>query len=286
MQQARNTARQKKRHAERRRICRRRRFVEQAMATIAPDIFLPEEAVDLFFGPLTDAKRAVKRAGRRQLVTAAGEYFLEPAIQTGKGPPSAPRPVHVISRLNGSAIFPPLVPSQIHLAAISVDEILAALRIHYHDSPPHHLLDALATVSGMGWESCAEILLAHKLLKHPIDRHDLAATRSARSFWNQYCHARVRYSALVFRKEILRFQGDWGYFEDTELVRLLPGITIPAKLRREHYLTNWLKEGDQVSLDVYAASTFVPLFQHPFLDRFNPLRFGKPRPDRDWPVAA
>ena len=93
-----------------RRIRRRRRFVEQAMATIDPDILSPKEAFDLFFGPLPVAKRALRRAARRQSVISPSEHLLPRAIQNRPQFPQAPRPVRVLSRLKRSGIFPPLVP--------------------------------------------------------------------------------------------------------------------------------------------------------------------------------
>lgn len=258
-----------------RRIRRRQRFVEQAFAIVAPEFFLPYEAIEILFGPLPVAKRALRRAARRQSVIAPSEHLLPRAIQNRPEFPQAPRPVRVLSRLNRSGIFPPLVPSEIHLKALSVHELLTTLRLRYRESAPHHLLDALATASGLLWENCAEILLGHQLITNPIDPIEIAAARDARSFWIQYEQGRARYSALVTANQIPEFVGDWAHFEDTELVRLLPGMIIPTRLKREHYLTNWLAGANHFTLDVYGASTFAPLFQHQFPDRLNPLRFGK-----------
>src|SRR5205814_1700074 len=151
------------------------------------------------------------------------------------------------------------------------------LQSDYHGSPLHHLLDALATASGFSLESCAQILFIHKLVSAPIDFDDLAAIRAARSFWNQFAEGRGRYSALVIAKQVTEFQGDWAYFEDTQLESLLSGIIIPTRLKRDHYLTNHVVESSYSSLDVYAGSNLAPLFQHRFLQEFNPLFFGKPR---------
>ena len=67
--------------------------------------------------------------------------------------------------------------------------------------------------------------------------------------------------------QVREFQGDWAYFEDTQLESLLPGIIVPSRLKREHYLANYLVESDCSSLDVYAGSNLDPLFSAPVSSR-------------------
>jgi hypothetical protein len=275
-QKAENALDPKRSSRERRRNERREKFFQEAMVNVAPENFSPEESFDLLFGRWTEAKRAVKRAGRRQLIINSEGQFLPAPIQNGKNLSLLPRPVSVLSRLNRSSIFPPLVPIEIEIEAVSVTEILATLKVKYQKSPSHHLLDALATASGMPWEICAEILLANEPIPFSIEPDDLAAARLARAFWTQYGQGRARYSALVAAKGIPQFKGDWAFFDAVQFNILLPGIIIPRKLKREDYLTNWVSERNYFSLDVYAGSTAAPLFQHRFLNDFNPLSFGKP----------
>jgi hypothetical protein len=152
--------------------------------------------------------------------------------------------------------------------------------LRHYGSPPHRLLDGLATASGFSWETCAQILFNQRLISTSIDLHDLAATRDARSFWNQYGQGRACYFNLIMLGQVREFEGDWAYFEDTQLESLLPGIIVPSRLKREHYLANYVMESDCSSLDVYAGSNLDPLFQHRFLQEFNPLFFGEPRSER------
>ncbi len=266
------------RHAERRRTRRRKKFLAKALVSVAPEIFSPEEATDLLFGSLASAKRALRCAERRQVVAPADELCAPPSVQNPQNVPAAPRPLRVLSRLNRSSIFPPLVPDEIEVDALSVNEILATMQLKYQDTPAHRLLDAFATASGLSWEVCAQILLSRRLITKPIDSHDLVATRSAREFRNRYGQGRARYVVLLAAKGIREFQGDWAYFDDQEFQALLPGIIVPTKLKRDHYFTNLVSNGTHSSIDVYAVPTRSPLFQHPFLDDFNPLFFGKPRP--------
>jgi hypothetical protein len=267
----------RERHAERRRIRRRQQFLTQFGPTLAPENLSGEEATDFLFGSLTQAKRVVRSAERRQAVASAEGCYLPAPMPDPEDLPLAARPARVLSRLNRSLIFPPLLADQIKIDALKVSEILAALESEHQNAPAHCLLDALATASGLSWELCAQVLLHRKLLTMPIDRHDLVATQAAREFRNRYGEGRARYAVLLAERKIQKFQGDWSYFDRDQFQDLLPGIIVPTKLKRHHYLTNWVTNGKCSSIDVYAAPRGMPLFQHPFFDDFNPLFFGKPR---------
>jgi hypothetical protein len=271
----------RKRHAARRRTRRRQKFLAKELVTVAPEIFSPEEATDLLFGSLASAKRALRCAERRQVVAPADEHCLPRSVQNSENLPAAPQPVRVLSRLNRSSIFPPLVSDEIEIDALGVNEILATLHLKYQDTPAHRLLDSFATASGLSWEVCAEILLSRRLITKPIDCHDLIATRSAREFQNRYGQGRARHVVLLAATKVQEFQGDWAYFDDDQFQDLLPGIIVPMKLRRDHYFTNWVSNDNHSSVDVYVVPTRSPLFRHPFLDDFNPLFFGKPRLNGD-----
>jgi hypothetical protein len=269
------------RHAERRRIRRRQKFLAKALVSVAPEIFSPEEATDLLFASLASAKRALRCAERRQVVAPADQRCLPPPVQNSENLPAVSQPVRVLSRLNRSSIFPPLVSDEIEVEALSVNEILATFQLKYQDTPAHRFLDAFATASGLSWEVCAEILLSRRLITKPIDCHDLVATRSAREFHNRYGQGRARYAVFLAATKVQEFQGDWAYFDDDQFQDLLPGIIEPTKLKRDHYFTNWVSSDNHSSVDVYAVPTRLPLFRHPFLDDFNPLSFRKPRLNGD-----
>jgi hypothetical protein len=267
----------RKRHAERRRVRRRQEFLTKVGPTLVPENLSPEEATDFLFGSLAQAKRVARRAERRQTVASAEGCSLPGPIQNSENLPSVPRPARVLSRLNRSSIFPPLAADEIAIEALKINEILAALQSKHQNAPAHRLLDAFATASGLSWELCAEVLLRRKLITEPIDRHDLVAIQSAREFRYQYGQGRARYAVLLAEGKIQEFQGDWSYFDHDQFQDLLPGIIVPTKLKRHHYLANWVANGNYFSIDVYAAPTTAPLFQHPFLDDFNPLFSGKPK---------
>ena len=269
------------RHAERRRVRRRQKFLAKATVSVAPEIFSPEEATDLLFGSLTSAKRALRCAERRQVVAPADELCAPPPAQNSENLPAASQPVRVLSRLNRSSIFPPLVSDEVEVHAPSVNEILATFQLKYQDTRAHRLLDAFATASGLSGEVCAEILLSRRLITKPIDCDDLAATRSAREFHNRYGQGRARYAVFMAAMKVQEFQGDWAYFGDDQFQDLLPGIIVPTKLKRDHYFTNWVSSDNHSGVDVYTAPTRLPLFRHPFSDDFNPLFFGKPRLNGD-----
>jgi hypothetical protein len=246
-------------------------------------MFSPEESFQLVFGSSVDARRAFNRASRRQEVRPfAKEGLAEPGANL-RDLAFLPRPTRVLSRLNRSPVFPPLVLNDRQIDEVSIGRILAALRCTCDADPPHRLLDAFTRASGLSWEDCADLLFAYRLIPVPIDPADLNATRCARLFWNLYQEGRARYAALVAHQLIPPLVRDWAFFENTELERLLPGIVIPRKLKRQEYLTNWVGDAISFSLDVYAGSNDAPLFQHRFFDDFDPLVFGKPRPPAGLP---
>jgi hypothetical protein len=234
----------RRRHAERRRLHRRRKFVVEAASLIDPELLSGEEAIALFCGSFAEGRRVLKIIRRRQAAMRQEQVTTSPSSEQDCLP-VAPRPIRVLSRLNRSVVFPALVPKERQSGELSIFRILANLRESCRHWPAHRLLDALATASGLSWE--------------------------------HYEKARMRYRALQGKEDCPRFRGDWGYFESAQLESLLPGIIIPARLRRDDYLTNYVVRPDCDVLDVYAGSTRSPLFQHRFLNQFNPLFFGKPR---------
>ncbi len=263
-----------RRRAEQRSI-RRQNVVLRAIETVCPEVFSSKEVLRLLFGTLQQAERALRRAQDRQRVISADERFArDSVIQDGPELPALPRPRQFLSYLNRSRVFPPLVPAKIETGCDSIAEVLTILR---RDFPSHILLDALATRSGLSWPCCAEILMANGLIVSPIEPEDVQAIRDARLFWTLYYRGRARYSCLVRAAVMEPFSGMWGYFEYAQLERLLPGVIIPTKLKRHDYFTNYVSTGDDFSLDVYARSNMSPLFQHRFLNKFNPLFFGKPQ---------
>jgi hypothetical protein len=272
-------ARRREQYLRRRRFERRTKFLEHVYATVPPEALSPAEAAHLLIGGSAKARATFKRVSRRQFIANFKDTSPVGSENRGGGV-SAPRPAWVLSRLNRSPVFPPLVPPKVDIKLSSVAEILSSLRLMHPNSPPTVLLDVLATASGLSFECCAEILLASNLIERFLDAGDVAATRSAREFWNRYEQGRPRYFALVRATSAQQFRGDWAYFDEEELAALLPGIIIPTNLKRWEYITNYVRGTDYSSVDVYSGSNMAPLFQHRFLERFNPLVFGKPPSSR------
>ena len=261
------------------RIHRRDHLLRRAFTSLAPEMFSPEESFQLVFGSSLNARRAFNRANCRQGMRPFGKALAQ--SDANLQDLTLPRPRRILSRLNRSPVFPPLALNARQIDEVSMSRILAALRRNCEMDQPHRLLDAFHLASDLSWEDCAEILLAYRLIPLPIDPEDLNAIRRARLFWNLYQEGRARYAALVGPRLIPPLLGDWASFEDTELECLLPGIVIPRRLKRHEYLTNWIGDAISFSLDVHGGSNGAPLFQHRFPERFNPLRFGKPRQARD-----
>src|SRR5260370_7165018 len=138
----------------------------------------------------------------------------------------------------------------------------------------------LARASGFSLAFCNPLLFQCELIRTPMDGADLEAIRVAREFWTHYREGRRRYAALVAREKVSACEGDWAYFEDRDFEGLLPGVTVPTRLKRDHYFTNFIPDRNELSVDVYTVPALVALFRHPFLEDFNPLSFGKPPSER------
>lgn len=270
---AKRSIRRRHRHRDRRRQRRREGFVREVAASLTPELLSPEDAIELFCGRLTAARYALKRVRRSQLADSLPRRLAE-GVPCAPIPSAVLRPAPQLSRLNRSATFPPIVPKKITVDAVSAAEVLAIVRARFNTEPSHQLLDVFAVGTGLSWELSAEILWAHQLVGAPLTARQIAAVRSARLFWDQYSSGRTRFASLAAASHVPRFCGDWAYFDHADLESLLPGIVVPKRLKRYDYLTNYGLHASGFSLDVYAAPTVVPLFQHEFLDRFNPLSFG------------
>jgi hypothetical protein len=252
---------------------RRRLLLRSAFGSLGLELFSSEQLFQLMFGSSRAARLTLTRSRRRNGMRS----FAKKTRIDGR--PGLPRPNRVLSRLNRSSVFPPLVSNHDLIQEVAIGKILAALHRHRTIHPPHHLLDQLAVASRFPWKTCADLLYSTRTVDQKIDNHELEATGQARSFWNRFQHGRARYAHLVANGQIPRLMGDLSFFEASEFQCLLPGIVIPTRLRRHEYLTNWVRDGDSFSLDVYAGLDGAPLFRHPFEEQFNPLVFGRPRRD-------
>ena len=187
------------------------------------------------------------------------------------------QPNRNLSRLNRSHVFPSLVAPVTVIQESSVSRIVEILRWAVPSMPAHRLLDTLATASGFSRENSAEILLESRLISAAIAPDVISATREARDFWRAYSAGRERFANLVANGAVANFSGDWASFEHSEIEALLPGIFVPARLRRYDYLTNAIYVAGEFCLDVHAGLDARPLFRHPFPNAFSPLHYGRPR---------
>lgn len=253
---------------------RRRLLLSNAFRSLELEAFSPPELFQLICGSSRQARLTFTRSRTRNGVRA----FAKTA-RAERGLKLLPRPNRILSRLNRSSVFPPIVSNDHRIEELAAVNILASLHDYRNILPPHRLLDQLAVASGFQWETCADLLYATGLVDEVLEQHELDATRQARSFWNRFQQGQDRYARLVAKGQIPRLSGDWAFFEVSEFERLLPGIVIPTRLRRHEYVIKWVTEGPPSSLDVYAGLDGTPLFRHPFEERFNPLSFGQPRRD-------
>lgn len=253
----------------------KRRLLCEIADQFTAGTFLPEEAAALLFGRVETVKRIMKAVRLRQRMMKSGFYFLPVPQRPRSGPPPM-RPVCTLSRLNRSTVFPPLVIPKIECSELSLTKIINFVRQHHTaDVRSHLLLDFLATASGLSVATCAELLVAEKIIEEPLDPIDIAATCAARLFRTLYAEGRALYSEMVAERNVPRATGDFGFFDRCGLEALLPGAILPDHCRRREFITNYLAQSDPSCLDLYSVSG-LPLVRHPFISTLSPLLFGHP----------
>jgi hypothetical protein len=254
---------------------RRQKFLSTVLARFSPESLFPDEATALLFGRLETARRTAEAVTLRLLVNEFGVQSISCPASSEKEGIIAPRPNCTLSRLNRSRVFPPLVPSTRAVREVCFAKLLQLVRCQSErGAPPHELLDSLAN-SGLGWLTCAQLLLDHGIIPRPIDPEEVEATQKARLFWTRYGEGMARYDAMVRGNKLDARCGDWAFFNHWQLESLLPGNVLADHFRRRQYVTNYF-QAPECSVDVYSL-TGVPLFKHPFPEKFNPLVFGRAR---------
>jgi hypothetical protein len=239
----------------------------RAAAEEFPDeIFSPEEAFRILFGRCETVRRIFNSVRDRLRLTEGGTWASLPPAQLPCNDPPPPRPVHSLSRLNRSRVYPPLVSEQIESEEASVTKIVerigrAALAL---GQTPCRQLDQLATASQMPIECCAELLVTCGIVKELFDADEIRATRDARSFWILYAEGRAVRGAKIAEKNLPRWHGDFAFFNRAGLEALLPGITLPDHFQRLEFLTNYVIQANGACLDLYKAAG-RPLVRHPFV---------------------
>jgi hypothetical protein len=130
--------------------------------------------------------------------------------------------------------------------------------------PPLIALDFFVGSCGIPWRESNELLFKQGLIPTPLSPIEVDATRCARAFWNRYAEGRSTFTAMIAMGEITIETGDWAVFNFPKLREMLPGMSIPRLLRRQTYLTNLVREGSDLCLDLYSYPGKLPLVRHPF----------------------
>jgi hypothetical protein len=247
-------------------------FLRQLAREIPAESFLPVEAAALVFGRLETARRIGRKAQIRLLMERSGIYSF-PCRAQSENLYAPPRPSPSLSRLNRSAVFPPLLLPETTLPTVNLSAILGIVkRAHVMGESWPRLLDLLVTSSGLSWRTAARLL--EGMTGRSIADGEITTVAQARQFWLLYAEGRARAVVLQTAKEMPVWRGDWAYFDREQFRALLPGAILPDHCERHEYLANYIHVAEQQGLDVYSL-TAQPLFKHPF-----PLRLVRCRPRR------
>jgi hypothetical protein len=256
---------------------RRYDLLLKLVGEFSSELLTPEEGFLVLFGRLDIAKRVINRARRRSVADRLRSNSKILDLVTGKGLELPPPPSATLSRLNRSAVYPPLVQPEPPIIGVgmSLPEITAAVRqAKASGIPPHQLLDLVACASGLSWTRSANLLLTQNIIPCPMDPADIGATQDARCFWRLYFSGQVEYAAAAQLGQVPKWAGAWALFSRQVFDCLLGGSILPDHCERAEFLTRYVTAEDP-SLYVYGM-TGLPLFIHPFPKRFNPLFYGKP----------
>ena len=234
---------------------------------ISGESFSPMEAAAFLIGRRELAGRILRKVWLRERVERTDVLAL-PYRPQEQNLPALTRPGPVLSRLNRSRVFPPLVLPEAALPSVQLAEILAVIgQAHAEGQPWPRLLDVLVVSSGVDWHTGAIIL--DKIIGRSVAEEEIAIVAGARQFWRHYAKGRARMVALQTARELPAWQGDWAHFDRGQFADLLPGAVLPDHCERHEFLANYLHEGEP-GLDFYSIIG-QPLFRHPFTPRFRAL---------------
>ena len=220
------------------------------------------------FGRRELPKRILRKVWIRQRVEKTGNLAL-PYRPQRRRLPASPRPAHVLSRLNRSRVFPPMVLPEAALPSIRLSEILALIGQGQAEGQSWpRLLDSLVTSSALTWRTGARLL--EKIIGRSLTAQEIAMVEGARRFWELYAQGRARMVALQTAQQLPVWEGDWAHFDRSQLVELLPGLVLADHFERHEFLANYIHSGDEPGLDFYSI-TGQPLFHHPFTASFRLL---------------
>jgi hypothetical protein len=233
---------------------------------ISGESFSPTEAAAFCFGRRELARRILRRVWLRARVEKSGILALGYRPQE-QNLPARPRPAPVLSKLNRSPVFPPLVLPEATHPSVQFFEILEIVRqAHVEGQSWPRLLDVLVTSAGVDWLTGAIVL--KKIIGCIVPEEEIAIVAGARQFWRHYAEGRARMVALQTARELPVWHGDWAHFDRGQFADLLPGAVLPDHCERHEFLANYLHE--EPGLDFYSMIG-QPLFRHPFTPRFRAL---------------
>lgn len=175
-----------------------------------------------------------------------------------------PPPTRILRGINRSWVFPPLVGlGHGQERGLNLVDALVAAKREQSALTPHGLLVFFATACGLPLSASADLLAKHALIPAGFTSIELGAIQAAKDFWDYYSEAQKLHGLLAATGELSAATGDWAFFDHKGIERLLPGVCIPRPLRRLEYATNLISAAAILRLDVYAAPSMTPLFQHP-----------------------
>jgi hypothetical protein len=235
---------------------------------ISGESFSPLEMAVFLFGRGEWAKRILRKVWLRARLERTGKLALPYRLKP-PGLPAPPRPPHVISRLNRSWVFPPLLLPEATIPSARWFDVLRFVReAHARGEPSSRLLDTLVVSSGFDWGTGSIHL--EKLIGRSLTEEEITMAAGARRFWQRYAQGRARAAELQTIQELPIWQGDWAHFDRSQFVELLPGVILADHFERREFLANYIHEGEVPGLDFYSI-TGQPLFQHPFTAPFGLL---------------
>jgi hypothetical protein len=248
------------------------KFLHQVAAELQPESLYPDEAAAVLFGRVETARRVVKKAALRGVMMEFRVFSLFSPQNGNTNLGELAIPVHEISMLNRSRVFPPILPPT-RITFANVGEIFDFVRNRPCSGIPATLLLDVLAGSGVTWPIAATLL--EKLTGQRLDDADIGTVQEARLFWELFTEGIGRYNALVKTNQVQAWCGYVAYFDRQKLQALLPGHVLADHFQRLEFLTCY-RMAEEATLDLYTVNG-RPLCRHPFPYRFNPLIFGRPK---------
>ena len=146
----------------------------------------------------------------------------------------------------------------VYLRRDDVDKVIRASPCRFR------VFQILNTLLGPDLEHVARIAATSRFVHPPFTPAEIEQARRMLDYPGPYDQAREAYAAMVNAYRIPVARGDWGASLAKDLERLRPGIQIPKRLQRDHYLVRMVDvRGDEPQcLDFYSLE-YRPLCRAP-----------------------